>query len=268
MFLVHKIQYRRNFLKRPRVVVIPAHHLDEGGVQHDASLGVESARDRVGLEIGGHQGLVRVAQVALHVSLGAFLHLGADLLVGGLLLQLHGQVDHGHVDGRHAQSHAGQLALHIRNDLRHCLGGTRGARNDVARAGAATAPVLLGGAIHSGLRGGHGVASRHQAALDAELLLQDTHGRGQAVGSARGAGHGLHGRVVRVLVHAHDDGVGVILGRSGEDHLLGTGLQVGLHLLGCQEHAGGLADVLCTVLAERDLRRVAVCATRPPSGRQ
>ena len=55
----------------------------------------------------------------------------------------------------------------------------------------------------------------------------------------------------------HDDGVGVILCGGGEDHLLGTGLQVGLHLLGCQEHAGGLTHVLSTMLAKRDLSRVA-----------
>ena len=101
------------------------------------------------------------------------------------------------------------------------------------------------------------MAGGHQATLDAELLMQDTDGWCKAIGSAGGAGHAFHGRVVGVLVDAHDDGVGVILGGRGEDHLLGTCLQVGLDLLGGQEHARGLADVLRTVLTERNLSRVA-----------
>ena len=58
------------------------------------------------------------------------------------------------------------------------------------------------------------MASGHQSTLDAPLLLEDTHCRGKAVGGAGGARDGLHGWVVSALIHTHDNGVGVILGRS------------------------------------------------------
>ena len=101
------------------------------------------------------------------------------------------------------------------------------------------------------------MAGCHQASLDAPLLVQHTHSRRQAVGGAGGAGHALHGGVIGVLVHAHHDGVRVILGRGGEDHLLGASLQVTLNLLSGQEHSRGLAHVLGAMLSEGDLGRVA-----------
>ena len=150
-----------------------------------------------------------------------------------------------------------ELALHRRDDLRHGLGRSSGGRDDVARPGAATAPVLLGGAIHGGLGGSHGVAGGHQAALDAKLLLQHSHSRSKAIGGAGGAGHALHGGVVGVLIHAHHNGVRVILGGGREDHLLCASLQVTLNLVRGQEHSRGLAHVLGAMLTEGDFCRVA-----------
>mmetsp|Transcript_49934 Transcript_49934/g.82173 ORF Transcript_49934/g.82173 Transcript_49934/m.82173 type:complete len:458 (-) Transcript_49934:7-1380(-) len=235
------------------LVVIPAHNLHEGRIQHDAGLGIEGAGDWAGLEVSGHQGLIGVAKEALHVTLRSLLHLSANLLVGGLLLQLNGEVHDRHIDGWHAQGHAGQLALHFRDHLCHSLGSTRGGWDDVSRASTATTPVLLGGAVHSGLRGSHGMAGGHETTLDAPLLLQHSHSWGQAVGGAGGARHALHGWLVGVLVHTHHNGVGVILGRSREDHFLCASLQVTLNLLSGQEHTCGFANILCTMLTKRDL---------------
>ena len=42
---------------------------------------------------------------------------GADLVVGGVLLEPDGQIDDGHVGGGDTESHAGELAVELRNDL-------------------------------------------------------------------------------------------------------------------------------------------------------
>ena len=101
------------------------------------------------------------------------------------------------------------------------------------------------------------MAGGHEASLDAPLLIQHPHCWCQAVSGAGGTGHALHGGVIGVLVHAHHNGVRVILGRGGEDHLLGASLQVTLNLLSGQEHSRGLAHVLGAMLSEGDLSRVA-----------
>ncbi len=48
------------------------------------------------------------------------------------------------------------------------------------------------------------------------------------------------GSVVEVVVDAHHDGEVLALGRCGDDHLFGPGLDVALGLLGGGEQAGGL----------------------------
>ena len=114
------------------LVVIPAHHLHEGRVQHDASLGIEGTRDGASLKVGGHKRLISVAKEALHVSIGALLHLSTDLLVSGLLLQLHSEIHHGHINGRDTEGHASELAFHLWDHLGNRLGSTSAAGNDVA----------------------------------------------------------------------------------------------------------------------------------------
>lgn len=145
----------------------------------------------------------------------------------------------------------------IKIHLGHGLGGAGGRRDDVGGRAASPAPVLLRGTVHHHLGGGHGVHGGHQGLLDTEVVVDDLHGRGEPVGGAGRARYEVHGRVVRLGVDAHHDGVGVVLGRGGEDDLLGAGLQVGLDLLLGEEGAGGLADVLGAGGREGDLLRVA-----------
>ena len=67
-----------------------------------------------------------------------------------------------------------------------------------------------------------------------------------------------HGRVVS-LADAHDDESGSRSpGRGREDDLLGAGGDAGRDLVGREEGAGGLADVLGAHRAEGDLGRVAL----------
>ena len=90
----------------------------------------------------------------------------------------------------------------------------------------------------------------HDAALDAEVLLENLGQGGEAVGRAGGVRHDIHrGVVVVSLVHAHDEGAVDVLRGSGDDDLLGTTVEVSLGLLAVGEEAGGLNDNLNAELA-------------------
>merc|ERR1719243_464074 len=238
------------------LVVVPGHELHERGVQRDARLGIEGAGDGASLEVGGHESLVAVAQESLHVALGAPLDLGTDLLVGRRLLQLTSEVYDRHVDRGHAEGHAGELARHLWHDLGHRLGRPGRGGNDVARRRTATAPVLLRRPVHGWLGRGHGVDSSYQAPLNVERVVDSLHHGGEAVGGARRARDAVHVSLVGVLVHAHHYGVAVVLGRGREHDLLRARLEVRLDLLVGQKTAGGLANVVRTVLLEGDLGRI------------
>ena len=97
----------------------------------------------------------------------------------------------------------------------------------------------------------------HQGLLDAEVVVDHLHRGCEPVGGARGAGHEVHAGHVRLGVDTHDDGVGVVLSRGGEDDLLGAGLEVGLHGGLREEGTGGLADVLRAGGGKGDLLGVA-----------
>src|SRR5690606_37210942 len=76
---------------------------------------------------------------------------------------------------------------------------------------------------------------------------------------ARGVGQDVVvGRVVLVVVDAHDDGQVLALGRGGDDDLLGAGLEVLLGVLGLGEEAGGLDDDVHAEVAPGQLGRVAL----------
>jgi hypothetical protein len=73
-------------------------------------------------------------------------------------------------------------------------------------------PVLAGRGVDDGLGGGHSMDGGHETLLDAELVVDALDERGEAVGGARGARHIVGLALVVVLVDAHHDGEGVILG--------------------------------------------------------
>jgi hypothetical protein len=88
---------------------------------------------------------------------------------------------------------------------------------------------------------GVGVDRGHQALDDAELVVKHLGHRSQAVGRAGRVGdHVVAGRVVVVVVDAHDDGDVLVLRGRGDDHLLRTALDVRLGLGRVGEEARGL----------------------------
>jgi len=208
-------------------------------------------------EVGGDDLVLGVAKDVLHVGLGSLLQGGLDLSQRGVLDGLEGQVDDRNGRGRHAESHASELALDLGEDERDGLGGAGRGRDDVLSGGTATLPVLAGRAIHGLLGRGVAVDRGHQTFGEAEAFLQeDVDQRSQAVrGAGRVGNDVVLGGIVLVVVDAEDDGDVLTLRRSGDDDLLGASHDVTLGLLGIGEEAGGLDDELNTELGPGQFSR-------------
>ena len=230
------------------LVVVPGNQLDKLVGQRNAGLGIKDGSMAVMDEIGRNHVVLGVAQDAFQLALGSGLHCGADLLVGSGLLQVDGQVNNGNVQGGYTESHAGQLAVQLGDNLANRLGSAGGGRNDVAGSSPSASPVLLGRTVNGLLGAGGGVNSGHQAVNNAELVVDNLGQRSQAVGGAGGVGNDVHVRGVLVLVNTHNEH-GSVLGRSGNNNLLRAGLQVGFRLLHGGENAGGLHYVISAALA-------------------
>src|SRR5207253_10232979 len=105
-----------------------------------------------------------------------------------------------------AHGHAVELAVQLGEDEADGARGARAARDDGGGGGARAAEILVG-QVEDALVVGVGVDGGHQAAPDAERLVQHLGDGGEAVGGARGVGDdGVPGRVVGAVVHAHADG--------------------------------------------------------------
>ena len=211
----------------------------------------------IGIEVGGNNVLIGVVHNTLHLALASSLHSLADLLIGGGLGKGAGQVNNGNIKGGNTERHTGQLALEVGNDQSTSLGSAGGGRNDVAGCRTAAAPVLLGGAVNGLLGTGGGVYGGHQTLHDTKVVIDDLCQRREAVGGAGGVGNDLHILGVGVLVNAHNKGGSLgILGRSGDDDLLGAALQMGFALLGGGKYAGGLYHIVGADLTPRNFSGV------------
>jgi len=226
------------------LVIVPGNKLDERRVEHDTGTGIEDGGTRVRLEISGDKGLVAVSENSLHLSLRLGLDNGADLFVGGFLSKLACQVNNGDIDGRNTECHTGELSLKGGDDLGDGLGGSGGGGDDVARGGTSSTPVLTGGGVNNSLGGGHGVDGGHKGLSDLELIMDGLDHRGKSVGGTGSTGDEVLRTIVLVGVNTHNNGLGVILGRSRVDNLLGTSIKDGLSRLLGEEDSGGLADVV------------------------
>ena len=100
--------------------------------------------------------------------------------------------------------------------------------------------------------------SSHQTLNDGELVVDDLGERCQAVGGAGRVGEHVNVGLVGLVVDAHDEHRSVG-GRSRDDNLLGTALQVSTSLVLGGEDTGGLDDVVGTSLAPGDLGGVLLC---------
>ena len=237
-------------------VIVPGNKLDEVRVEHDTGTGIKDGGANITLEIGGDKWFVAVSEDSLHGSLRLGLDHGADLFVSGGLLELAGQVDNRHINGWDTESHSGDLSLEGRDDLGNGLGGSGGRRDDVAGGSTSSTPVLAGRRINNSLCGGHGVDGGHEGFSDDELIMDGLDHRGKSVGGAGCARDEVLRSIVFFLVDTHDNGLGIVLGRSRVDDLLGTSINDGLGGLLGEEDSGGLADVVSTKGTPTDFLRI------------
>src|SRR5690606_34264893 len=124
-----------------------------------------------------------------------------------------------------------QFALEFRQDKANGSGGTGGGGNDVHGSGPGPAQILMG-QVQDSLVVGISMDSGHEALLNAEGIVDNLGHRCQAVGGAGGVGnHMVLLRIVEVFINSHDDGDVLFFSRSGDDHLLGPGVDVPLSLI-------------------------------------
>ena len=83
----------------------------------------------------------------------------------------------------------------------------------------------------------------------------------EAVRGAGGVGDDVVLAVVLVVVDAEHDGEVLVLGRRGDDDLLGTGVEVALGLGGVGEDAGGFDDDVDAQVAPRQRGRASLTSS-------
>ena len=193
-----------------------------------------------------------IAELTLELALCGLLHNSLDLIVGSTFLETAGQVNNGDVGGWDTHGHSSKLAVELRDDLSDSLCGTGAAGDDVLSSSTTSTPILGGGTIDGLLGGGVGVDGGHETLDDAEVVVDNLGKGSKAVGCAGGVGDDLNIGLVGLLVDTHNVH-GSISGRSRDDNLLGTTLQVSLGLLGGGEDTGGLDNVVCASLGPWDL---------------
>ena len=214
---------------------------------------------RVVVVVDGDQRRIGVGEHALERTRGrGGLHQAVDLGDGGRTRGGEGEVDQRHVDGRHAHGEAVEPAL---EGGQHEADGRRGARlggDHGHRRRARTAQVGVVD-VREHLVVGVGVDGGHQAAHDADVLVQHLGHRREAVGGAGGVrDDGVRGPQ-HVVVDAVDHRrVDVVAARRRDDDLLRAAREVraGLRLAG--EEAGALEDEVDAESAPGQLRGVAL----------
>ncbi len=222
------------------LVVVPGQHLHEIAV-HDLRVGAVDDRGmRVAAVVDRDQRRVLHVQDALHRARGGGAHRAVDVVDGDRLLDQGHQVDARDVRRRHAHRDAVELALEGGQHLADGRGGAGRRRDDRHRGGAGAAHVLVR-QVEQVLVVGVGVHGGHPAALEAERVVQHLDHGGEAVGRARRVRDDVvRGRVVLLVVHAHDERDVGLLGGGGDDDLLRAGGQV----LGGAVAVGELARAL------------------------
>merc|ERR1719422_1314078 len=169
------------------LVVIPGHQLHKVIIQSNASVHIEDRRGLAANKISRDHFVLCPIQDSFHVTSGGLLHCCNDGVILGGLLQAASQIHNRNVWRGDAESHASQLPIHCRHHLANCLCCTGGGWNDVLRCTTPSTPVLSAsrGAIHSELRGCHGMHSRHEAFNNAKLLVDNLGERGEAIRGTR-----------------------------------------------------------------------------------
>ena len=173
------------------LVVVPGEHLDEGVDGH----GAEAVDDRAVVVADDVAADDRVSD-ELHDALesrglASSLEGVVDLLLGDLLLDVDGEIDEGASDGRDTERDTvHRLRREGLDDLRKSDGSASAGRDDV-HGGSPSPPEVLVHHVADNLVVGVGVDGGHEAAGDAERVVQGLGDWGKAVGRAAGVGDAL-----------------------------------------------------------------------------
>ncbi|KAH3676692.1 hypothetical protein OGATHE_001181 [Ogataea polymorpha] len=234
------------------LIVIPGNELDEGWGQQDTGLGVEDRGSGVGHEVGRNDCLVGVSKDSSQWALSSLLHGGANVLVGGWLLEVDGQVNNRNIGGWDSHGHTSELTGQCRKDLSDSLGSTSRGWDDVTGSGSTTSPVLVGWTVNSLLSSGDGVNSGHQTFLNSVGVVDNLGHWCQAVGGTRSVRQNLDVWSVLLVVHTHNEHWS-ILRWSSDDDLLGTSINVLLSALQGGENSGRVQNVVDALLTPWDV---------------
>src|SRR5690606_9287127 len=241
------------------LVVVPGDYLDEVRVEGDAGLSVEDGCARIAQEVLRYDFIFRVTQDAFKFAFGGVLHCFLNLIVGCGFFEAYREVDNGYIGNGHAERHAGEFAFEFGDNegYRLCRPG-RGGYN-ILVCTAATTPVFQRGPVNRLLRSGNGVNGAHESFHDAKVVIKHC---GYGCEAVRGARCVRYDRLIclkLLVVHTHDEGRRIVLGRSGKDDLAGACLYVFLRQLLSEEKTGGFNDDLSADVGPFEVGRVAFC---------
>ena len=213
---------------------------------------------RIVVEINRHGRRPVDADDALQsVRLGRLLHQCVYFLSRGVAGRVEGEVDQGHVGGRHPDRGAVELALQCREyEPDRPRGAGRG--RDQRQGSRPGAPQIAVQRVLEALVAGIGMDRRHVTALDADPLVQHIGDRSQAVGRARGVGDHFVLGLQLVVVDAHHDGHVGAVGGGRDDDPLGAGFEMLCRGFAPGEDAGAFERDIDPQFLPRQFRRVAL----------
>src|SRR2546426_12564060 len=239
------------------LVVVPGDDLDHIA-ERDR---VDAAHDRgvlVALQVARDERLLGVVHDPLERSLRRALERGIHLLLRDLALQHRCEVDDRDGRRRDAEGHAGEAALELRDHQRDRARSAGLAGNDVLRGRTRIAGIRRDG-IEEPLREGLRMDRREEALLDAELVVQYLRDGREAVRGARCIRDDVvFLRIELLLVHAEHASLVLVLGRSGDDHVPRSRIEVRFGLRRIGEEARRLDDEVDPEILPRELGGVAL----------
>ena len=235
------------------LVVVPPDHLHEIPDGHGRER-VERARRRTPDDVARDDRVLGVDQATPKpIRIRRRAERRVDLLDGRLAVQDGDQIRDRSVGHGHAHRHAIHLALQLGEGERRGLRRAGRGGYDVHGRRSPSAQILVR-EVQQVLVVRVRVHRRHERPIDAEAVLQHLGHRRDAVRGARGVRDDvMRCRVVRVVVHAHDDRHVLALRRRADDHLLRASFQMRRGLLPVREQAGGLDDDLGPELLPRQI---------------
>lgn len=240
------------------LVIVPSHELDEVIVECKTGLCIKDAGVRIGDEVGGNDLFINILDNTLHGAFACSLDNCADLLVACALLEAAGQVNDGNISTGNTHGGSGQLALELRDNLADCFCSAGAGGDDIAVNTAAKTPILLGEAVNNFLSCSIGMDGGHEAFDYAEVVVEDLCKRCKAVGGAGCVGNDLYVGSVLIKVYTADEHRSIVLGGAGENDYLSACIKVSLCLLGGEECAGALENILNAHCAPGKLCGIAV----------